>query len=303
MMQANPLSALGFVIVLMVVGGAILYAVVGSRITPYDPNQLNLLQRHLPPSFSHPFGTDSLGKDIFSRVIAALPIDIGIPVAVVAFSAVLGIFLGMVAGYRGGVVDEIIMRVTDLFLAFPTLVMVLAIAATLGPSLLNATLSIFFVWWPPYVRLVRGGVLEVSTEDFISISKSLNSSFFYIMRKGILPNVIPTIITYATLDVGTALLTVSILGYLHVGIPLGTPELGLMVSSITDYLYSYPLEGIVPAIVTMIIVLGFSFLGEGAREASDVKVRPHIIFRGQDLRRLRQPVPAPKRPADPEDKN
>jgi peptide/nickel transport system permease protein len=290
MMLSNRLSALGLVIVAVVIITAILYSVLGARVTPYDPGRPDLTAANLPPSLSHFFGTDFEGRDIFSRVIAALPIDIGIPITVVLFSATLGIFLGIVAGYRGGLLDEVIMRVTDLFLAFPTIIMVLAIAATLGPSLLNATLAVFFVWWPPYVRLVRGGVLEVSTEDFISISKSLNSSFFYIMRRGILPNVIPTIITYATLDVGTALLSVSILGYLGVGIPVGTPELGVMVGSITYNLYTYPLEALLPAFATMIVVAGFSFLGEGARESADVKVRPHIIFRGWDLEKSRTPV-------------
>jgi peptide/nickel transport system permease protein len=285
MMLSNRLSAVGLIIVVVVVGAAILYSVLGPRVTPYDPGAPNLAAANLPPSLAHFFGTDFEGRDIFSRVIAALPIDIGIPITVVLFSATLGILLGVVAGYRGGLTDEVIMRITDLFLAFPTIIMVLAIAATLGPSLLNATLAVFFVWWPPYVRLVRGGVLEVSTEDFISISKSLNSSFFYIMRRGILPNVIPTIITYATLDVGTALLSVSILGYLGVGIPVGTPELGVMVGSITYNLYTFPLEALLPAFATMVIVAGFSFLGEGAREAGDVKVRPHILFRGSGLER------------------
>lgn len=283
MILANRLSAVGLVTVIIFVGLALAYAIFGHAITPYNPNIPNLQQANLPPSASHIFGTDFEGRDLFSRIISALPIDIGVPLAVVLLSVVLGIFLGTVAAYSGGIIDEVIMRVTDLFLAFPTLVMVLVVAATLGPSLPNAVLALFFVWWPPYVRLVRGGVLEVLTEDFISISKSLNSSFWYIMRKGILPNIIPALITYATLDVGTALLTLSILGYLGVGVPLSTAELGVMVNSIKDNFYTYPLEGIIPALATMLIVVGFSFLGEGAREATDVKVRPHILFRGSGL--------------------
>jgi len=191
----------------------------------------------------------------------------------------MGIFLGMAAGYLGGIVDEAIMRVTDLFLAFPTLIMVLAVAATLGAGLVNAMLAFVFVWWPPYVRLVRGGVLEVAAEDFISISKALNSSFSYIIFKGILPNILPSVLTYATLDIGTALLEVSILGFLGIGIPPNTPELGVMVGSISYGLYTYPWQALFPAFVTMILVVGFSFLGEGAREASDVKVRPYILFK------------------------
>ena len=276
---SNRLSALGLVIVILSVALSVLFGIFGRGITPYDPYALNLQQSNLPPSTSHLFGTDFQGRDIFSRVIAALPIDLGIPIAIVLLSSVLGIFLGMAAGYLGGIVDEVVMRVTDLFLAFPTIIMVLAVAATLGSGLVNATLSFVFVWWPPYVRLVRGGVLEVAAEDFIAISKALNSSFYHIITKGIFPNILPSILTYATLDVGTALLEVSILGFLGVGIPPGTPELGVMVGSISYGLYSYPWQALFPAFVTMILVVGFSFLGEGAREASDVKVRPYILFR------------------------
>ncbi len=276
---SNRLSALGLVIVIISVTLAVLFSLLGRGITPYDPYALNLQQSNLPPSTSHFFGTDFQGRDIFSRVIAALPIDLGLPIAIVLFSSMLGILLGMAAGYLGGLVDEVVMRVTDLFLAFPTIIMVLAVAATLGSGLVNATLAFIFVWWPPYVRLVRGGVLEVAAEDFIAVSKALNSSVRNIMFRGILPNIIPSVLTYATLDVGTALLEVSILGFLGVGIPPGTPELGTMVGSISYGLYTYPWQALIPAFVTMILAVGFSFLGEGAREASDVKVRPYILFR------------------------
>ena len=282
---ANSLSTLGIVIVIVSVTMAVLFTIFGRAVTPYDPYALNLQQSNLPPSLSHFFGTDFQGRDIFSRVIAALPIDLGIPIAIVLMSCLLGIFLGMTAGYVGGVLDEVIMRITDLFLAFPTLIMVLAVAATLGSSLVNATFAFVFVWWPPYVRLVRGGVLEVAAEDFIAISKALNSSFLHIVMKGILPNIIPSVLTYATLDVGTALLEVSILGFLGVGIPPNTPELGVMVGSISYNLYSFPWQALFPAFMTMILVVGFSFLGEGAREASDVKVRPYILFRGKAFKR------------------
>jgi peptide/nickel transport system permease protein len=268
------------------------FAIFGVRVTPYNPFALNLQESNLPPSLSHLFGTDFQGRDVFSRVIAALPIDLGLPVAIVLLSSLLGIFLGMAAGYLGGIVDEVIMRTTDLFLAFPTLIMVLAVAATLGSGLINAMLAFVFVWWPPYVRLVRGGVLEVAAEDFISISKALNSSFTYIILKGILPNILPSVLTYATLDIGTALLEVSILGFLGIGIPPNTPELGVMVGSISYGLYTYPWQALFPAFVTMILVVGFSFLGEGAREASDVKVRPYILFKTRVFGKAREkPIP------------
>ena len=290
---SNRLSSVGLVIVAVSVTAACAFAIFGPRVTPYNPFTLNLQESNLPPSLAHFFGTDFQGRDIFSRVIAALPIDIGLPVAIVLLSSLLGIFLGMAAGYLGGVVDEVIMRITDLFLAFPTLIMVLAVAATLGSGLVNAMLAFVFVWWPPYVRLVRGGVLEVVAEDFISISKALNSSFTYIILKGILPNILPAVLTYATLDIGTALLEVSILGFLGIGIPPNTPELGVMVGSISYGLYTYPWQALFPAFITMILVVGFSFLGEGAREASDVKVRPYILFKARVFGKAQEEKPIP----------
>jgi peptide/nickel transport system permease protein len=288
---SNRLSSLGLAIVIISVSLAAAFVIFGGRITPYSPYALNLQDSNLAPSFTHLFGTDFQGRDIFSRVIAALPIDLGLPIAIVLLSSVLGIFLGMAAGYLGGVVDEVIMRITDLFLAFPTIIMVLAVAATLGAGLVNAMLAFVFVWWPPYVRLVRGGVLEVAAEDFIAISKAMNSSFSHIIIKGILPNVLPSVLTYATLDIGTALLEVSILGFLGIGIPPNTPELGVMVGSISYGLYSYPWQALFPAFVTMLLVVGFSFLGDGAREASDVKVRPYILFKGRAFRKATENPP------------
>jgi peptide/nickel transport system permease protein len=263
---------------------ALLEVLTGGRITPYNPYTAYFNLANLPPSLAHLFGTDFEGKDIFSEVVAALPVDIGISIGVVAVSALLGIILGTLAGYFRGILDEVIMRLTDMFLAFPQIIMSLAIAATLGPSLVNVTLSLIVVWWPPYVRLVRGAVLAVATEDFVSFSKALNSSFFYIVRKDALPNIMPSVLVYATTDIGSALLTLSTLGYLDVGIPSSMPELGKMVSSVTYNLFLYPTQVIIPAAVVMVMVAGFSFLGEGLRESLDVKLRPHILMRGRGLK-------------------
>lgn len=254
------------------------------RILPYNPYQPSYAVANFSPSLAHPFGTDILGRDILSRIITALPTDIGIPIITVAVSAALGIILGTLAAFFGGWLDEVIMRLTDMFMAFPQMIMSLAIAATLGPSLVNVTISLIVVWWPPYVRLVRGGVLAVATEDYVSISKALNSSFFYIVRKDAIPNVLPSVLVYATTDVGTALLTLSTLGFLNVGIPTTAPELGTMVSGVSYVIYQYPYQVIIPAVLVAVIVAGFSFLGEGIRESLDVKLRPHIMFRSKPVR-------------------
>jgi len=224
------------------------------------------------------FGTNFEGQDIFSRVLAALPIDMGLPLAVVFVASLIGLLSGSIAAFFGGLLDEVIARLTDIFLAFPTIIMALAIAATLGPSLFNAFLALLFVWWPPYVRLVRGRALEVVSQDFIAASKALNTRFYYILLRGIIPNVLPSVIVYATMDVGTALLSLSTLGYLGLISP-NTPELGQMVSSISNNLYTYPWEALLPAAIVFLMVLSFSFLGDGLRELLDVKVRPHIFIR------------------------
>ena len=286
LLMSNALSTFGLVTVTIFVVAALLEVLTGGRITPYSPYAPQFSQANLFPSLGHFFGTDFEGRDIFSQVIAALPVDMGVSIGVVATSALLGIVLGTLAGYFRGALDEVIMRLTDMFLAFPQIIMSLAIAATLGPSLLNVTLSLIVVWWPPYVRLVRGAVLAVAAEDYVSVSKALNSSFLYIVRKDALPNILPSILVYATTDIGSAMLTLSTLGYLNVGIPPAMPELGKMVSSVTYNLYLYPTQVIIPALIVMIMVAGFSFLGEGLRESLDVKLRPHILLRGRGLEKL-----------------
>ncbi len=276
---SNKLSAFGALTTIGFLVLAIAYYVTGGRIAPYNPDATNLFDTNAPPSLVHLFGTDYSGRDIFSRVLAALPVDLSISLLVVFLSLSIGIILGMTAGYIGGFLDEAIMRLSDLFLAFPTIVMALTIAATLPPSLFNVALSLTFVWLPPYTRLVRGGVLAIKSEDYIAVSKTLNSSLSYIMRKGILPNILPAVMVYASLDVGTALISVSSLGFLNVGLPPNTPELGYMVSTIMTVVYSYPWEALLPSVVVLLIVLGFSLFGDGIREAMDVKVRPHMVLK------------------------
>lgn len=279
LMFANKLTTFGSLTVMVTVGLAVVAWATGGAIAPYDPTKPNLAQSNLPPSLGHIFGTDLQGRDIFSRVLVALPVDISLPIFIVALSAILGIVLGTAAGYVGGLVEEVIMRLSDLFLAFPNLVMALAVAATLGSSLFNAAISLTFVWWPPYVRLVRGGVLTLKAEDFMAASKALNTSFVYTLRKGIFPNILPSILVYATLDVGTALLSLSALGYLGIGIPPDAPELGSMVQSINYNLFTYPWEALIPSAVVLLVVTGFSLFGDGIREVGDVKVRPHMILK------------------------
>jgi peptide/nickel transport system permease protein len=286
LITSNVLSMFGLVTVSVFLVVTVAQFASSGWFLPYSAYQPNFSEANLSPSLAHPFGTDLLGRDMLSRVVAALPIDVGIPLITVGLSAAIGIVLGTLAAFFRGWLDEVLMRLTDLFMAFPTMIMAMAIAATLGPSLVNVTFSMIIVWWPPYVRLVRGGVLAIAAEDFVSISKALNSSFFYIVRKDAIPNVLPTILVYATFDVGSALLTLSTLGFLNVGIPPTAPELGMMVSNVTYNLFLYPYQIIIPAVVVAVIVAGFSFLGEGIRESLDVKLRPHILVRSKPAKEV-----------------
>lgn len=285
---SNRLSTTGFVMIVLFILIAIAYAILGNRIVPYNPTKINLADVNALPSFSHLLGTDQEGRDIFSRIIAAIPVDIGLAIFIVLVSAFLGLFLGTIAGYFRGIVEEVIMRLTDLFFAFPPLIMSMAIAATLGPSLVNAAFSIIFVWWPPYVRLVRGSTLQVSTSDFITMSKVLNTRFSKILFKGILPNIMTTLLVYATMDIGTAMLTLSTLGFLNIGIPVSQPELGIMSSVLTTNLYTDPLEGLIPALFLFVIVMGFSLMGEGLAEIIDPNIRSHLFSRRRRLEEMKK---------------
>jgi peptide/nickel transport system permease protein len=283
---SNGLSAAGFIIVISFIVITIAYSVIGNSMLPYNPYEVNLYETNMPPSPTHIFGTDNLGRDIFSRIIAALPIDIGMSLLIVAISALIGLFLGVIAGYFRGFIEEIIMRATDLFLAFPPLILPMAIAATLGPSLTNALISLVVVWWPPYVRLVRGNTLQISAQDFITMSKVLNTPFIRILIKGILPNIITTLLIYATMDVGTAMLELSTLGFLGIGIPVTTPELGMMASILSTNFFVYPLEGLIPSLFIFLIVMGFSLLGEGLAEIIDPNIRTHLISRRKRIEEM-----------------
>ena len=285
LITSSALSMFGVITVLFFFVVTVVQVATSGSFLPFGAFQTNFSAANSSPSLIHPFGTDLLGRDMLSRIVAALPVDMGIPIVTVVISATIGIVLGTLAAFFRGILDEFVMRLTDLFMAFPTMVMALAIAATLGPSLVNVTLSMIIVWWPPYVRLVRGGVLAVAAEDYVSISKALNSSFFYIVRKDAIPNILPSVLVYATFDVGSALLTLSTLGFLNVGIPPSAPELGTMVSNVTSNLFLFPYQIIIPAAIVAVIVAGFSFLGEGIRESLDVKLRPHILVRTMPLKR------------------
>jgi len=295
-LRANPLTLIGFIVVLFISITALLVAVVPPAsqtllghpmsLAPYDPNALlpcpvigNSTVCAQPPSAEHLFGTDRSGRDVFSRVLVALPLDLAIGFAVAGFSLLLGGGLGLVAGFWdrpwtiGGVVSLTIMRVTDVFLAFPSLVLALAIAATLGRGTIPCVLAILLTWWPYYVRLTRGEVLAVKHQPYIVAARSAGVSEGRILFRHVFRNILEPLVVYFTMDVGTVLVVFSTISFIGIGVPPEVPEWGNMVSAYGDYLLLFPWMVIFPGLAIFVTVLAFSLLGDGLRDILDPRSR------------------------------
>jgi peptide/nickel transport system permease protein len=271
----NPLSASGILLVLIL----LLIALSAKYWVPYPEDILTArrMEENLqPPSEKHWMGTDHLGRDIFSRVMVGTGLSLQVGVTVVLLAATIGTFVGGVAGYYGGRIDQITMRITDGFLAFPSLVLALGVAAALGPSLINALLSITIAWWPWYARLVRAQALSVSNLEFIEAARALGSSKFRILIRHILPNVMVPVIVQASLDFGYVILTATSLSFLGLGAQRPFPEWGLMVSEGRNVFPASWWVSIFPGLAIFITVVAFNLLGDGIREMLDPRLRNRI---------------------------
>jgi len=258
---------------LYVVGALVIIAIMGSLVTPYNPYDFDLSRARMPPSISHPFGTDELGRDILSRILAGARYTIGISVASVALGVLIGVILGLVSGYLGGLWDIIIQRIVDVMLAFPTILLAIALVASLGQGVASLIIAIAVSTFPVYARLVRGVVLQIVSEDYIAAAKLLGKSSTYIMFKHVLPNSVSAIIVQATYYMGLSILLASALGFLGLGVPPPTPEWGSMIGSGRTYLFSSPHIVVFPGLFIMISALSFNLLGDGLRDALDPRTR------------------------------
>jgi peptide/nickel transport system permease protein len=245
----------------------------GNSLLPYDPLAIDLTKTFQPPSWSHFFGTDSLGRDLFSRVLAATSIDALVAFVVVSASLVLGLAMGSIAAYKGGLIEEILMRVTDIFLAFPALILALAIALDLGPNVLNSMIALTPVWWPYYTRLARGETLNVKSQDFVEASRASGQRTRFILLHHIIPSILPVMLVYATMDVGSVLITFSVLSFIGVGAQPPAAEWGLMVVQDSQYLFQAPWIVLIPSIAIFTVAMGFSMFGDKLRDALDPKIR------------------------------
>jgi peptide/nickel transport system permease protein len=245
----------------------------GPWLSPHEPNSIDLLQRLLPPSGGHLFGTDDFGRDIFSRVLVGARISLQVAAVILIAAVAIGTVLGMISGLAGGLLDEIVMRITDLFLAFPALILAAAIAATLGPSLTNTMLALSTVFWPWYARLVRGQVLSLREREFILYARVAGASTTRIVYRHLLRNVMPLVIVQASLDVGYAILFTSSLSFLGLGAQPPTPEWGAMMTDARGFLRDFWWYPTFPGLALAFTVVGFNLLGDGLRDWLDPRLR------------------------------
>ncbi len=280
-LRANPLTLAGFVLVVLIALGALLITVAPHLLTPYGSNAPTTAYAQ-PPSLSHPFGTDSGGLDIYSEVLYALPIDLGIAFAIAGVALLAGGALGLIAGFwddprtAGGVTSVIILRITDIFLSFPSLILALAIAVSLGRGVWQLIVAVLLTWWPYYVRLVRGETLAVKHLPYVTAARAAGVTNGRIVLRHILRNVLEPVIVYFTLDIGTVLVTLSTIGFVGLGVdyPI-TPEWGSMMSTYQNagLITSYPWTILGPGAAIFITVLAFSLLGDGLRDILDPRSR------------------------------
>ncbi|MCL1976352.1 MAG: ABC transporter permease [Firmicutes bacterium] len=271
LMKNNTLFSIGVVICLL----WLIISILAPFIVPYDPLEQNLMIRFSKPSAEHWCGADSLGRDIFSRVLVGSRISIGAGIITIIFAALVGMIYGGVAGYAGGRVDEIMMRGSELVQSFPTIILAMIICAALGPSLFNALIAMVIVWWPNYARVMRSMVIQVKTNEYIEASKSLGASNLRIFFKEIIPNSVGSIIVLATVDFGNAVLLFAGLSYLGLGSPPPTPEWGAMVSDGANY-FTYWWIATFPGLGILTMSMGANFIGDGMRDFLDPKLRKEL---------------------------
>ncbi|MGP5220448.1 ABC transporter permease [Arthrobacter rhombi] len=259
----TPLAIVGAVIGL----SWALVAILAPWITPFDPLAQELT-RLTPPGVDGLLGTDQVGRDVFSRLLAGARVTMPLALIMVVSATIIGTFIGAIAGYIGGWVDEVLMRLTDLMMAFPTIILAMVIAASLGPSLFNAVLAGIVVSWPQYARVVRSLVLSLRTENYVVAGRLLGFSPWRSLRVDILPNIAGPTLVLASLDIGTAILLLTGLSFLGLGAQPPTAEWGSMISGAVSHIDAWWL-GIFPGIAILSVVMAFNFIGDSLRDALD----------------------------------
>ncbi|MEQ1953772.1 nickel transporter permease [Mesorhizobium sp. CN2-181] len=263
--SANRLALIGLAIIVIL----LLLAAFAELIAPYPPTVGDLRQGLLPPSAQHWFGTDDQGRDIFSRVVYGSRLTLYVIVLVAIIAAPVGLIVGTVAGYAGGWTDVVLTRITDIFLAFPKLILALAFVAALGPGIENAVIAIAITSWPPYARIARAETLTVRNSDYISAVRLMGASPWRIVLRHIMPLCISSLIVRVTLDMAGIIITAAGLGFLGLGAQPPLPEWGAMIASGRRFILDQWWVAAMPGAAILIVSLGFNLLGDGLRDALD----------------------------------
>jgi len=270
--KRDYLSLVSFIVIVLIVLAVIFAPIV----TPY-PEQgeglPNLESRLQAPSTEHPLGTDELGRDLFARILYGGRPSLTLGFLVVMIACAIGIPLGAIAGYFGGWIGQVIMRITDMFLSFPALLLAITISAALGPSFTNAMIAIALTWWPQYTRLVRAQTISVKELTFVEAAKATGVSDLSIILRHILPNVITVSIVQATMDMGSAVLMGSALSFIGLGIQPPKADWGNMLTSARIYFSNAPWFALYPGITLLLVALSFNLLGDGLRDIIDPQSR------------------------------
>ncbi|WP_174020759.1 nickel transporter permease [Agrobacterium fabrum] len=266
-LKSNPLAVVGLTIIVVFVALSLL----APFIAPYDPATQNLGNRLAFPSAEHWFGTDELGRDILSRILYGGRVTLGMVIAVVVLVAPIGLAIGCIAGYFGGIVDTVLMRVTDVFLAFPRLILALAFVAALKPGVESAILAIALTAWPPYARLARAETMTVRGSDFVAAYRLTGASAWRIIARHIAPLCVPSLIVRITLDMSSIIITAASLGFLGMGAQPPSPEWGAMIATAKRFIFEQWWVATIPGIAIFLVSLAFNFLGDGLRDVLDPK--------------------------------
>lgn len=269
-LRKDPAMLVGFALLTLF----LLLAVFAAQLSPFDPITQRPADSLKPPNTTYLLGADKLGRDILSRMLHGARISVFVGLAVVAVAGSFGTLLGLLAGYRGGWADEALMRITDIFFAFPGLILAMAIAGALGPSLQNALIAVAVVTWPVYARLVRGQTLALRNREFVQAAQALGVSEWRILLQHILPNALAPLLVQASFDMGTTILSVAGLSFIGFGAQPPTPEWGAMISEGRKYdLINYWWLTAVPGAAILLYVAAFNIVGDGLRDILDPRLR------------------------------
>lgn len=271
-LRRNIFYPLGLIVVLAFLSYSAIFAL-DPKIIGYNPNYTDLNVILQPPSLSFPFGTDDLGRNLFLKALNGVPIDAAISLSVVLLALLIGVLTGATAGYFGGIVQQLIMGVTDIFLAFPGLVLAVAFAAALGSGMINVMIALSVVWWPVYTRLARGETLTVKEQQYVTAARASGLSGLRIVISHIMPNVFTTMIAYATADIGNVILLSAVLGYLGLGAQPPNVDLGRIVYDGQNFIRFAPWYSLLPGVTLFIIAISFAFVGDLLRDFLDPKMR------------------------------